>query len=84
MTTCLTCDISIFRNISNSLCICKVNYQEDGLGNCVPTGTCISGFTYNSSTSLCNEICGDGLLFELNCDDGNNIDGDGCSSICTI
>jgi cysteine-rich repeat protein len=32
----------------------------------------------------CDEICGDGLLFELPCDDGNLRDGDGCSSACTI
>ena len=32
----------------------------------------------------CAEICGDGLnLGQLQCDDGNNIDGDGCSSSCT-
>ena len=32
----------------------------------------------------CIEICGDGLLYELPCDDGNIIDGDGCSSACQI
>lgn len=35
---------------------------------------------------VCKEICGDGKtvtdLFE--CDDGNNLDGDGCSSICKL
>ena len=32
----------------------------------------------------CKEICGDGLnLGEYQCDDGNQIDGDGCSSKCT-
>ncbi len=32
-----------------------------------------------------NPFCGDGLLEENEqCDDGNNIDGDDCSSICTI
>jgi cysteine-rich repeat protein len=32
----------------------------------------------------CVEICGDGLLFNLECDDGNDIDNDGCSSSCKI
>jgi|LauGreDrversion4_2_1035121.scaffolds.fasta_scaffold35030_4 cysteine-rich repeat protein len=37
------------------------------------------------SSGQCNEICGDGLNFGLNeCDDGNMVDGDGCSSDCAI
>lgn len=33
----------------------------------------------------CLEICGDGLNKEFwECDDGNLIDGDGCSSVCTV
>lgn len=30
------------------------------------------------------EKCGDGFLYDLGCDDGNLIDGDGCSSTCTV
>ena len=31
------------------------------------------------------EICGDGLNLGMNeCDDGNQIDGDGCSSLCKV
>jgi len=35
---------------------------------------------------MCSEICGDGLLLsiQLQCDDGNTVDGDGCSSSCKI
>jgi cysteine-rich repeat protein len=34
---------------------------------------------------VCKEICGDGVLKgQLACDDGNQRDGDGCSSTCTI
>lgn len=29
-------------------------------------------------------MCGDGLKFVSDCDDGNNIDGDGCSSSCEV
>ena len=33
----------------------------------------------------CYEICGDGLLLGvLQCDDGNLVDGDGCSSKCRV
>lgn len=36
---------------------------------------------------MCREICGDGFRFsdEGNiCDDGNNINGDGCNSNCEV
>lgn len=37
------------------------------------------------SSGECNEICGDGLNFGLNqCDDGNTLSGDGCSSTCQL
>ena len=38
----------------------------------------------NISASYCVEKCGDGKRFELECDDGNNKDGDGCSANCRI
>ncbi|KAL4494813.1 hypothetical protein ABPG73_004253 [Tetrahymena malaccensis] len=39
---------------------------------------------YQQYQDQCVEKCGDGLLFYLPCDDGNNLDGDGCSSTCQI
>lgn len=39
---------------------------------------------YKMVSGICGEICGDGLLIYLQCDDGNNINGDGCSSNCLI
>jgi len=48
---------------------------------------CLGG----SSTSydVCYEDCGDGMRFtdasvSAFCDDGNNVDGDGCDSICAV
>lgn len=33
----------------------------------------------------CIEVCGDNFKFnQYECEDGNNINGDGCSSTCTI
>ena len=49
----------------------------DGLCSCIQY--------YELSGSSCREVCGDGVLFSSNsslCDDGNNEDGDGCSSSC--
>ncbi|KAL4505383.1 hypothetical protein ABPG72_002445 [Tetrahymena utriculariae] len=45
---------------------------------------CKTGFKW-SENNQCEEICGDGLLFKDNgCDDGNNLDGDGCNSSCEV
>lgn len=34
--------------------------------------------------SLCVEVCGDGVLYEDECDDGNTDDGDGCDGVCRV
>lgn len=38
-----------------------------------------------TTPDICTEICGDGRDYKTYpCDDGNNIDGDGCSANCNI
>ena len=47
--------------------------------------SCICKEKYELSGSSCIDICGDGFLVNSSasaCDDGNLVDGDGCSSIC--
>ena len=44
----------------------------------------MEGYHITSSTNTCSEICGDGKLFDYQCDDGNQLDGDGCSKNCII
>ena len=39
---------------------------------------------YSISGSICIDKCGDGFRNTLPCDDGNVLDGDGCSSDCKI
>ena len=42
-------------------------------------------FSGGKNGGSCSEICGDGIsLGRMQCDDGNIIDGDGCSSSCSI
>ncbi|HEU4578639.1 MAG TPA: DUF4215 domain-containing protein [Polyangiaceae bacterium] len=49
----------------------------DGCFQCVREPTCTLG--------ECGAVCGDGLRFESEaCDDGNQQDGDGCSSSCQL
>lgn len=44
---------------------------------------CLEGYAFDSNS--CLAVCGDGLVFSSEeCDDGNNDNGDGCSSICQL
>lgn len=45
---------------------------------------CCYGYYMESNPIRCDQICGDGILFQLSCDDGNLVDGDGCNSTCSI
>jgi cysteine-rich repeat protein len=96
-TTCTMCDTANHFQISGSVCGCVSGYTLNGstcatcassMSECLLCSSnsvctsCSSGFTLNTST--CQEICGDGILFVLPCDDGNNVNGDGCSSTCHI
>lgn len=69
-----------FNKTSCKLCAPDFYSLNDSCMNCSLT----QGFMPN-----CSEICGDGILFDTiksghQCDDGNLIDGDGCSSKCQI
>jgi cysteine-rich repeat protein len=57
-----------------------------GCLNCISLTNCISCDTslFYLSAGVCNDICGDGLLYTLECDDGNTISGDGCSQNCGV
>jgi len=62
----------------------KVAYIFDKYTNNLHIGwECKSGLT--STIDTCTPICGDGRRFDPYemCDDGNNINGDGCSSTCS-
>lgn len=52
--------------------------------NCYQCKICRPEFTYDYNTEKCVEFCGDGRRLTLECDDGNNQDGDGCSRDCKI
>ena len=54
--------------------------SNNSCGNC----SSVTGYVYDSSTGHCKDYCGDGKIITDLCDDGNNLNGDGCSAICTI
>lgn len=71
---------SLTCNITNVL-TCQSTYVLDS--NACKACSSVTGF-YLDANNACREICGDGKLYVLQCDDGNNLDGDGCSSSCTL
>jgi cysteine-rich repeat protein len=52
-------------------------------GSCL-TCAVVPGYALNSATGKCQDYCGDNIIITDLCDDGNNLNGDGCSSVCTI
>ena len=51
------------------------------------SGSCTCRSNYQLIDGSCFDVCGDGYLqntSSLACDDGNTVDGDGCSSTCQI
>ena len=64
--------------------ICAACPQE-GCTECDSDVVCtICTQEYFLEGDTCRQVCGDGKLFNLECDDGNILDGDGCSSICEV
>jgi proprotein convertase subtilisin/kexin type 5 len=75
------CDPATYLDITSNSC----KKCSPFCSNCTDDKSCTacqSGF--NLAAGYCTEICGDGKRFVLACDDGNTINGDGCSSTCTI
>ena len=57
-----------------------------GCLNCASNTECIECdiTLFYLQLGVCKDICGDGKLYSVECDDGNVVDGDGCSSSCVV
>ena len=47
-------------------------------------GECGCEAGYQLVNASCTEVCGDGTLVDMECDDGNSVNGDGCDSQCIV
>ena len=70
----ITCD-----NVKPLTCI--PNFFVSASNVCT---SCANLAGFNVVNGQCIEICGDGINYVMGCDDGNNLNGDGCSSTCTV
>ena len=77
------CNVATFFDSQQRKCLpCP-----DGCLECKDCYTCIRcnpDFVFDPTSQLCFEICGDGKRYTSECDDGNVINGDCCSSSCKI
>lgn len=95
---CTLCDQMFGFHLDDTICSCSygffINTMEvceqcimQGCLNCVSQEVCIecdSSLYYLNSSGICDDICGDGFRIYSICDDGNSINGDGCSNACQI
>jgi cysteine-rich repeat protein len=77
---CIQCPPATFK-ASNTQCALCSSYCASCQSN-TTCQECHLGFQFNGS--VCAEVCGDGKKYILPCDDGNTVNGDGCSSTCLI
>ncbi len=59
----------------------------DETKNCIVQDgwTCTAASLSYNKASVCKPVCGDGLVKGTEkCDDNNNINGDGCNSVCNV
>ena len=85
---CTSCIHDQNRVLVGTTCVCdEYNYQEPETGEtCVKINNnkCDRGYIKIELTGECVEICGDGVLLVRECDDGNIVNGDGCSDQCKV
>ena len=79
----VSCNVATFFDSQLQKCLpCS-----DGCLSCIDCYDCTQcrpDYILDPKTALCLEVCGDGKRYTSACDDGNNIDGDGCSKDCRI
>jgi fibro-slime domain-containing protein len=94
-----TCKVELGFACNGSPSVCKATVCGDGKvegsegcdlgpGKNVPGSGCSPSChlepNCSAATGQCTSKCGDGLVINEGCDDGNAKNGDGCSSTCTV
>jgi len=82
---CEVCMVGYFSNPGSVFCTaCAENYCAPLPGSAVCLA-CLEGTYAPVGAGECSSLCGDGIVVgDEECDDGNTVDGDGCSSVCVI
>lgn len=85
------CPANYRGNLESGMCEMVVSDGQCGRGQYLKNSSCVACAnvkgTFANDQGVCKETCGKGYTLGINniqCDDGNLIDGDGCSSTCEI
>lgn len=81
--------VSCTTTFPNSLACLSTGPTSCQNGYILSNNSCLScsavtGYTYDNVSGKCKDYCGDHIIITDLCDDGNTLNGDGCSSFCTI
>lgn len=76
---CVPCPSAAFK--SGNQCLSCSSFCQS-CSSASACNNCQNGFALLGNQ--CQEVCGDGRRFVVQCDDGNTVNGDGCSSTCTV
>jgi len=69
----------------SNISLCQNCYPNISNPSTVSCTQCSNGYVPNALKTSCDPICGDGILLGTEgCDDGNVLNGDGCSSACIV
>ena len=89
-TSCLSCHNLSLWNSSSLVCEADCSqvvecFSCDLTNNSIACSSCNYGYSLDSASNQCLQVCGDGMAGgNETCDDGNTADGDGCSSVCQV
>ncbi|CAD8107708.1 unnamed protein product [Paramecium sonneborni] len=75
-TKCLSCDQSLNRILNNNQCICATNYFQSDLNTCISCDSEQGKLIEDCKYKNCNDLV---WTYGEECDDGNQVIGDGCS-----
>ncbi len=95
---CTLCDPIFGFLLSSAKCVCSYGFfinamkvceqcMMEGCLNCIDQAqctTCDASLYYLTPIDTCDDVCGDGFRIHVDCDDGNSVNGDGCSDTCKV
>lgn len=90
VNTCTACDTGYKVNTTDNQCIvqpCLVTNCDTCVANSTTIcESCYTTFSVEDGGNACSAFCGNAALDTVleQCDDGNVVSGDGCSSTCTV
>ncbi len=78
----LRCDAFVIKSCQENYILQSTTYLNGSVSTICKSCADVAGYkmiTLANNQFACSEICGDGIVINDLCDDGNTLNGDGCS-----